>query len=197
MIERVHQRRTSKATQCVAFLVSPTARQIFPARWYDQLSRDNCALGVRLNSASKVHHVRGSAARDLHQRILHRAAGAAFDHHHFGHLIFFRHPGECLFGSDPSGVCLAVSGQRLQIEHGQQAERPQLWNHLPPLVDGANSCTAATDCYSITSSALASRVGGTLSASALAVLRLITSSNLVGSCTGKSAGFSPLRMRSA
>jgi hypothetical protein len=30
----------------------------------------------------------------------------------------------------------------------------------------------------------------------LAVLRLITSSNLVGSCTGKSAGFSPLRMRS-
>ena len=30
--------------------------------------------------------------------------------------------------------------------------------------------------------------------SAFAVLRLITSSNLVGCCTGKSAGFSPLRM---
>ena len=32
--------------------------------------------------------------------------------------------------------------------------------------------------------------------SALAVLRLITSSYLVGACTGRSAGFSPLRMRS-
>ncbi len=50
--------------------------------------------------------------------------------------------------------------------------------------------------YSITSSARASRVGGTSRPSALAVLRLITSSNLVGACTGRSAGFSPLRMRS-
>ena len=32
--------------------------------------------------------------------------------------------------------------------------------------------------------------------SALAVLRLMTSSYLVGACTGRSAGFSPLRMRS-
>src|SRR5262245_16142174 len=50
--------------------------------------------------------------------------------------------------------------------------------------------------YSITSSARASRVGGTVRPSALAVLRLITSSYLVGACTGRSAGFSPLRMRS-
>jgi hypothetical protein len=32
--------------------------------------------------------------------------------------------------------------------------------------------------------------------SVLAVLRLITSSYLVAACTGKLAGFSPLRMRS-
>ena len=32
--------------------------------------------------------------------------------------------------------------------------------------------------------------------SAFAVLRLITSSYLVGACTGRSAGFSPLRIRS-
>ena len=32
--------------------------------------------------------------------------------------------------------------------------------------------------------------------SAFAVFRLMTSSNLVGSMTGRSAGFSPLRMRS-
>src|SRR5262245_45547820 len=50
--------------------------------------------------------------------------------------------------------------------------------------------------HSITSSTRASRLGGTSRPSAFAVLRLITSSNLVGFCTGRSAGFSPLRMRS-
>src|SRR5262245_35859812 len=50
--------------------------------------------------------------------------------------------------------------------------------------------------HSITSSARASSVGGTSRPRALAVLRLITSSYLVGAWTGRSAGFSPLRMRS-
>src|SRR5262245_25010023 len=50
--------------------------------------------------------------------------------------------------------------------------------------------------HSITSSERASSVGATSRPSALAVLRLITSSYLVGACTGISAGFSPLRMRS-
>src|SRR5215468_4481239 len=50
--------------------------------------------------------------------------------------------------------------------------------------------------HSITSSARASSVGGTSRPSALAVLRLMTSSYLVGACTGRSAGFSPRRMRS-
>src|SRR5262249_50181015 len=49
--------------------------------------------------------------------------------------------------------------------------------------------------HSITSSASASRVGGTSRPSAFAVFRLITSSNLVGRSTGKSEGFSPLRIR--
>jgi hypothetical protein len=50
--------------------------------------------------------------------------------------------------------------------------------------------------YSITSSARASSIGGMSSPSTLAVFRLITSSYFVGACTGRSAGFSPLRMRS-
>src|SRR4029450_11997503 len=50
--------------------------------------------------------------------------------------------------------------------------------------------------HSITSSARASSDGGTSRPSVLAVLRLMASSYLVGACTGKSAGFSPLRMRS-
>src|SRR5271170_7802294 len=42
--------------------------------------------------------------------------------------------------------------------------------------------------YSITSSALASSVGGNSRPSAFAVLRLVTSSNVVGCWTGKSDG---------
>src|SRR5262249_57371826 len=62
--------------------------------------------------------------------------------------------------------------------------------------------------HSITSSARASRAvsadfwvatrsasAGTSRPSGLAVLRLMTVSYLVGACTGRSAGFSPLRMR--
>src|SRR5262249_20144343 len=49
--------------------------------------------------------------------------------------------------------------------------------------------------HSITSSARASTLAGISMPSALAVLRLITSSNLVGCWTGRSPGFSPLRMR--
>src|SRR5262245_13301812 len=50
--------------------------------------------------------------------------------------------------------------------------------------------------HSITSSASCWSCNGTSRPSAFAVLRLMTSSYLVGACTGRSAGFSPLRMRS-
>src|SRR5262249_47427876 len=47
--------------------------------------------------------------------------------------------------------------------------------------------------HSITSSARASSVGGTVRPSALAVVRFTTKSNLVGCSTGRSAGFAPRR----
>src|SRR5262249_50296273 len=50
--------------------------------------------------------------------------------------------------------------------------------------------------HSITSSALTSSVAGTSRPRALAVFILITNWYLVGACTGRSPGFSPLRMRS-
>src|SRR5215469_1657337 len=50
--------------------------------------------------------------------------------------------------------------------------------------------------HSITSSARPSSNGGMSRSIALAVLRLMTSSNFVGAWIGRSAGFSPLRMRS-
>src|SRR5262249_23757942 len=49
--------------------------------------------------------------------------------------------------------------------------------------------------HSITSSAAASSLSGTVRPSILAVEALITSSNLLDCTTGKSAGFAPLRMR--
>ena len=51
--------------------------------------------------------------------------------------------------------------------------------------------------YSITSSTRARIKGGIASPSASAVLRLTTSSNLVGCSIGRSAGLVPLRMRNA
>src|SRR5262245_26588794 len=51
--------------------------------------------------------------------------------------------------------------------------------------------------YSITSLALCWRWRGMLRPSALAVLRLMTRSNLTGAWTGRSLGFAPLRTRSA
>src|SRR5262249_20683666 len=51
---------------------------------------------------------------------------------------------------------------------------------------------ASFHAHSITSSAMASSEGGTSRPSAFAVLRLMTSSNLVGCSTGRSAGLAPL-----
>jgi hypothetical protein len=58
----------------------------------------------------------------------------------------------------------------------------------------AVSKAARQTIYSITSSARASSVGGTSRPSALAVPTLMTSSNFVCCRTGRSAGFSPLRI---
>ena len=50
--------------------------------------------------------------------------------------------------------------------------------------------------HSINSSAATSRPGDTARPSAFAVLRLMTVSYLVGTCTGRSAGLAPRRIRS-
>jgi hypothetical protein len=63
-------------------------------------------------------------------------------------------------------------------------------------VEMCAKCQKKSSFHSITSSARVSIEGGTVMPSALAVLTLIAISNLVGACTGKSAGFAPFRMRS-
>src|SRR5262249_16624593 len=64
-----------------------------------------------------------------------------------------------------------------------------------PRCPAANHRHELAPVHSLTSSAMASSPGGKLTPNTLAVLRLITNSNLVDWMTGRSAGFSPLRIR--
>jgi len=68
---------------------------------------------------------------------------------------------------------------------------------LSPLCakSGHSHCSKSIP-YSITSSARASSIGGTSMPSARAVGRLMTKLNVTDCTTGRSAGFSPLRIRS-
>src|SRR6516165_11388990 len=68
--------------------------------------------------------------------------------------------------------------------------------HRAAAVNGrAMSAWSLCDCYSITSSARASSVGGSVMPRTLAVIRLMISSTFTACWTGRSAGLSPLRMR--
>src|SRR5205807_257163 len=72
---------------------------------------------------------------------------------------------------------LRPPGERPKIRR-QERRAAEQCDELPPL-------------HSITSSARASSVGGMVRPSVFAVLRLMTSSNLVGCWTGRSDGFAP------
>src|SRR5437899_2252279 len=62
--------------------------------------------------------------------------------------------------------------------------------------DAADQHDEGTSLHSITSSARASSVGGTVRPRALAVFRLTMVTSFVGNSTGKSAGLLPLRILS-
>src|SRR5678816_2241504 len=97
---------------------------------------------------------------------------------------------------NPTPHAIAVYAQPpspLATQHSLPSGRYSL---LGPDFHRLDRTSFAWRTHSITSSARASSVGGTSRPSALAVLRLITSWYLVGAWTGRSAGFSPLRMRS-
>src|SRR5262249_42375889 len=98
---------------------------------------------------------------------------------------------------DPGPHFGIVRGQADQCADATDAVSVLSPRRLRPRRRGAEQHDdfAATD-HSITSSARASTVSGTVRPRALAVFRLITSSYLVGACTGRSAGFVPFRMRS-
>jgi len=104
--------------------------------------------------------------------------------------------GKMRLGSDEIGSTLRIRvSARFPLSRHLQTYRCGALSDA--VGSGADACGAANrEPYSITSSARTSNVGGTSRPSALAVLRLMTSSYLVGACTGRSAGLAPLRMRS-
>src|SRR6516162_5325651 len=94
---------------------------------------------------------------------------------------------------------LALRGRRSRAQESDGRQFPRLLRarrERPRCGGAAKQRDELAPLHSITSSARASTVAGISRPSAFAVLRLITSSYLVGACTGRSAGFSPLRMRS-
>jgi hypothetical protein len=99
------------------------------------------------------------------------------------------------------------SSARSVLGHKRHFERARITSGLHPRTDiirpsrlvrsvpTTDSRSAANKFdHSITSSARAKRVGGIVNPSALAVIRLMTSSTLVLCWIGKSAGLAPLRI---
>jgi hypothetical protein len=101
-------------------------------------------------------------------------------------------------------MCSAIGHVRFTPNSDRESGFPKtVMSALPPKAD---MCSALADVcfgpiadispYSIISSARESKLGGTVRPMALADFKLMISSYLFGSCTGNSAGFSPLRIRS-
>src|SRR5262249_2535118 len=155
--------------------------------------RDHAAAGGDDGVGFALHEACGVAAHEFH--IVGRPALVEFD------FAAFRPPKslELLFERAHPRLYVRLS---FRVGH-QESDAPHpLAHYLRARRERPRSRAAeqryerAPPHHSITSSARASSCGGTSRPSALAVFRLITSSYLVGACTGRSAGFSPLRMRS-
>src|SRR5215467_4116566 len=92
-------------------------------------------------------------------------------------------------------LLLNIFGERIEHADAPHALTLLCARHKRPRGCRAEKRDELAASHSITSSASASNLSGTSSPSALAVLRLITSSNLLDCTTGKSEVLAPLRMR--
>jgi hypothetical protein len=102
-------------------------------------------------------------------------------------------------GLSRGDIRLGLSMPVLQVSslHCSENRSLSMWNHYHAANAGRRDhfhaawVRVARMAYSMTWSARASSDGGIVRPRALAVLRLMTNSNLVGCSTGKSAGFAP------
>ena len=130
--------------------------------------------------------------------ICRRAAAAPF------HRVDDRLDGSKLHSGGSSGARQVRTPQVCSRSRPEKSE--QISSALPPIATDArtfligssvpttdSSSAASKFHHSITSSARTKGVGGIVNPSALAVFRLMTSSNLMLCWTGRSAGLAPLR----
>jgi hypothetical protein len=193
-----------------AILLSPAFQRlhtIFRHDWLpvvpsEAIAQREYVLHTVSRHGGSIDHLRfnSKVLVSAEKRVVHKIAVVAGDvsgrPHRIEDLqIGFRHEAEGL------SVLLSVDRRRAQCHGGGSRGRTldelsatdAVHPHVPPYRGGDSALAIG---YSITSSARASSAGGTSKPSAFAVLRLITSSNLVGCCTGRSPGLAPLRMRS-
>jgi hypothetical protein len=95
--------------------------------------------------------------------------------------------------ADARDMCIIDGSHAMKVAHGRDLSR--LRRDRPRRRRSAEQRDELAALHSITSSARPISGSGTAMPSALAVLRLMISSNLVGCWTGMSAGFSPFRIR--
>jgi len=91
---------------------------------------------------------------------------------------------------------MSAMGQKQTLELPPKADIRCRDRHVRFVPKSRHMQCSKKPCYSITSSARESTVPGMVRPSALAVFKFTVSSYLVAACTGSSAGFSPLSMRS-
>src|SRR5262249_22211191 len=94
----------------------------------------------------------------------------------------------------PGGLMPFTEVTKITLEAAEAVEL-HIGIALPPGSYLGTKTRTRVSHYSITSAARASNAGGIVRSIAFAVLALMFSSNLVAACTGRLAGFSPLRMR--
>src|SRR5262249_38736684 len=167
-----------------------------PACRHDDRDCARCLLGGKRRDGTS-----GDDQIDIETHELSRQVGKAFSVA-VGRAIFERvvPTFDISVFAQPLPERLELCGIKRRRHHFQHADAIHLrllrTRRERPRGSAAEKRDEVASLHSNTSSARASSVGGTSRPSALAVLRLITSSYLVGAWTGRSAGFSPVRMRS-
>src|SRR5262249_13377380 len=91
--------------------------------------------------------------------------------------------------------CLALTRTEAEISDHRHCRLLRACSQRPCDCGTADERDEVAAPHSITSSARASKGGGTSMPGDFAVLRLMTSSYLVGACTARSAGFPPFNIR--
>jgi hypothetical protein len=166
---------------------NPPAPQVYP-QWVQRWSRaDLTACAAGSGPCWKTHgRTRLRAVLGLHQSPGHPAMWATASSHGTSGCLMGR-TGDAAPASTRSPAC-ATSALPLK------ADVCHCVRHVAEVPQRDSRSAANKFHHSITWSARAKSVGGIVNPSALAVFRLMTSSNLMFCWTGRSAGLAPLRI---